>query len=189
MICYGDALEILTARDDRPDLIVTDPPYAFGGAGAEHALSATVAVVLRESAARLARGGWFVVFCASSWRSMAYMVEAVRGIVEPVRVGAWHKPAARTKARTPGWAWASVSVLAMRKGKGNGEPAELLDWILAPPITNGRRAELPAAVADWAVKPFARAGGVMLDPFAGSGALVAAAERAGMYGVGYERDR
>ena len=29
------------------DLIATDPPYAFGGAGDEHALSATVAVALR----------------------------------------------------------------------------------------------------------------------------------------------
>jgi hypothetical protein len=32
------------------DLIVTDPPYAFGGSGTEHAISATVATVLRESA-------------------------------------------------------------------------------------------------------------------------------------------
>lgn len=184
----GDALELLETFEHVPDLIVTDPPYAFGGSGGEHALSATVAIVLRESAQRLVRGGWMVVFCASSWRSTAYMVEAVRGILEPVRIGTWCKPTARTKTRTPGWQWASVNAVALRKGKGNGEPADMLDHITAEPITNGRRAELPPEVADWAVVPFSLENGVLLDPFAGSGAIPAAAERAGMVGYGFERE-
>jgi len=70
----------------KADLIVTDPPYAFGGSGAEHALSATVAIVLRESALRLKRGRWMLVMCAASWRSTAYMVESVRGVLDPVRI-------------------------------------------------------------------------------------------------------
>ncbi len=32
MIIKGDSLDLLLSRDDRPDLVVTDPPYAFGGA-------------------------------------------------------------------------------------------------------------------------------------------------------------
>lgn len=183
----GDSLDLLSELAETPDLIVTDPPYAFGGAGDEHAISATVAVVLRESAHRLKKGGWMLVFCASSWRSTAYMAEAVRGIVEPVRIGSWHKPSARTKARTPGWQWASVNVVAMRKGKADGVPHEFLDWIVAPPVTRGRRAELPREVADWAVAPFATPGGLMLDPFAGSGALIESAARAGMRAIGFER--
>jgi tRNA G10 N-methylase Trm11 len=186
-LIHGHATDVLATMDCTPDLVVTDPPYAFGGTGDEHAISATVAVVLRECATRLKAGGWMLVFCASSWRSMSYMVEATRGIVEPVRVGTWTKPAARTKARTSGWSWASVPVIAFKKGKSLAPPHEWVDHISAAPVVGGRRAELPRVVADWAVAPFAVAGGVMLDPFAGSGALPQAAIRAGMNAYGIER--
>lgn len=188
MILPGDSLELLLARDDRPDLIVTDPPYAFGGAGAEHELSATVAVVLREAAQRLRKGCWMLTMCAASWRSTQYMVDAVRGVVEPVRIGTWCKPAAKTKVRTPGWNWASVNVIAFRKGKAEERNAgEWLDHITAPPVMNGRRAELPPEVARWMVEPFAVPDGLLLDPFAGSGVILRAAEQCGMRAVGYER--
>lgn len=187
-IMKGDALELLADVRGPLDLIATDPPYALGGDGAEHAVSATVAIVLREAARLLADGRWMLIFSASSWRSTAYMVEAVRGILTPVRFGTWTKPAARTRASTPGWKWASVNVIAFRKGRNGDEiePSDFLDHIEAEPVTRGRRAQLPAAVADWAVRPFAIPGGRMLDPFAGSGALCFAAERAGMDATGLE---
>jgi len=189
MIKPGDSLDLILAETAVPDLIVTDPPYAFGGSGSEHAISATVAVVLREAATRLAKGRWMLIMCASSWRSTAYMVEAVRGIVEPVRIATWCKPAARTKVETTGWKWASVNVIACRKGKAIDDcAASDLDHITAPPIINGRRAELPPEVAMWMVKPFAVPGGVMLDPFAGSGAILRAAEECGMTAIGYEKN-
>src|SRR5581483_6207221 len=101
-IIRGDALDLIEVFPAF-DLLVTDPPYAFGGQGTdEWALSATVAVVLRESAKRLRRGGWAVIFAAQSWRSTSYMIEAVRGVLEPVRFGTWAKPEARSKVRTPG---------------------------------------------------------------------------------------
>jgi len=188
MIKIGDSLDLLLAETATPDLIVTDPPYAFGGSGSEHALSATVAIVLRECAKRLARGRWMLVMCAASWRSTAYMVEAVRGVVEPVRIATWCKPAARTKVETTGWKWASVNVLAFRKGKALDDCAGSdLDHITAAPVINGRRAELPREVAGWMVRPFAVPGGIMLDPFAGSGAILKAAEEWGMAAIGYEK--
>lgn len=187
-LLHGDSLELILAEREAPDLIVTDPPYAFGGAGAEHELSATVAVVLREAASRLKKGRWMLVMCASSWRSTAYMVDAVRGIVDPVRIATWCKPAARTKAQTAGWKWASVNVVAFRKGKAADVPdSDLLDHIIAAPVVSGRRAELPYEVATWMVRPFAVPGGLLLDPFAGSGVILRAAEEAGMRAVGYER--
>ncbi len=184
----GHALDLIAAFDGEADLLATDPPYALSGEGAEHAISAIVATALRESAYRLRKGGWAIVFAASSWRSTYYMVEAVRGILEPVRIGTWAKPAARTKVRTPGWAWASVNVIAFRRpgAPGAGEPSASLDHILAAPLMNGRRAELPKEVARWAVAPFAVPGGVMLDPFAGSTVLCEAAEAAGMRAVGFD---
>jgi hypothetical protein len=187
-IRYGHALDLIEGFPEY-DLLVTDPPYAFGNQGtAEHALSATVATALREAAHRLRRGGWAVVFAASSWRSTGYMIEAVRGVLEPVRFGTWAKPVARSKVRTPGWAWASVNVIVMRKpGRDTfGEPVPDLDYIVEPPRQNGRRAELPAAVARWAVAPFAQPGGLALDLFTGSGALIQAAANAGMAAVGFE---
>lgn len=183
----GDALDLI---DGLPalDLIATDPPYAFGGSGDEHAISATVAVALREAAHKLRKGRWMLVMCASSWRSTAYMVEAVRGVVEPVRVGHWNKPACRTKTRTAGWGWASVHVTAFRKGKAiETEPSGYLDHITAAPVVNGRRAELPPEVAAWMIEPYAVPGGTMADLFAGSGALVRAAQAAGMRAIGIEK--
>lgn len=190
MIINGDALDLIQEFSETPHLIVTDPPYAFGGQGTdEHELSATVAVVLREAAGRLQKGRWMLVMCAASWRSTSYMVEAVRGIVQPVRVATWCKPAARTKARTTGWRWASVNVVAFKKGKAEDtEAVDLLDHITEPPVMNGRRAQLPECVADWMVAPYAVPGGLLLDPFAGSGAILRAAERAGMRAIGFDRD-
>jgi tRNA G10 N-methylase Trm11 len=171
------------------DLIATDPPYAFGGADDEHALSATVAVALREYARKLRRARWMLVMCASSWRSTSYMVEAVRGVVDPIRVAHWNKPVARTKASTGGWRWASVHVIAFRKGKAADiVPSCHLDHITASPLTTGRRAELPSEVATWMIEPFAVADGMMCDPFAGSGALVRAATAAGIEAIGIEKN-
>ena len=187
MILKGDALDLLAEHAGPYDLVATDPPYAFSGSGAEHQLSATVAVVLRECAQRMRRGAWMVCFAASSWRSTAYVVEATRGILEPVRIATWCKPGATSKTRTPGWAWASVNVIALRKGKSADLPPVVApDFIVAEPIRNGRRAELPADVAMWAVRPFTLNGGAMLDPFAGSGRLVAAATYCGMRAMGFE---
>lgn len=188
-LIQGDSLELMLARNDAPDLIVTDPPYAFGGTGGEHELSATVAVVLREAAQRLRKGCWMLTMCAASWRSTSYMVDAVRGVVDPIRIATWCKPGARTKVRTTGWNWASVNVIAFRKGKAEDrDTGDWLDHITAPPVMNGRRAELPPEVAMWMVKPFAVPGGVLLDPFAGSGAILRAAAECGMSGIGYERN-
>lgn len=186
----GDALKFIMLEQSRPDLIATDPPYAFGGSGCEHELSATVAVVLREAARRLNNGRWMLVMCASSWRSTHYMVDAVRGLVEPQRIATWCKPQAKTKARTVGWRWASVNVITFRKGKAIDAPgaSDELDHILAAPLTVGRRAELPGEVARWMVQPFAVPGGIMWDPFAGSGALVRAADGYGMEAIGCDID-
>jgi site-specific DNA-methyltransferase (adenine-specific) len=187
----ADALETLLGWDGerRFDLVITDPPYSFSGQGAEHEMTATVAVALREAAGLLKPGCWMLAMCASSWRSQAYIVEAVRGLLVPVRTLTWCKPEARTKTRTAGPLWASVSVVVFRKGKSERTwPSSLeLDHITAAPVKNGRRAELPPEVADWMVRPYAVPGGMLLDPFAGSGAIVRAAERAGMHGVGIEQ--
>tara|TARA_R100000388_G_C7158178_1_gene117857 strand:+ start:34 stop:654 length:621 start_codon:yes stop_codon:yes gene_type:complete len=186
----GHALDLIDNFDKKLDLVVTDPPYALTGSGAEHAVSSAVACVLRETAKKLATGSWMVVFSASSWRSISYMTESVRGILSPVRVANWVKPKAHTAVRTPGWSWTTVTLIAMRKGKRNNPelvaPPNINDWLECAPMTKTRRAQLPPQVAEWAVAPYIVPGGVFLDPFAGSGALPAAAARLGMNAHGFE---
>jgi DNA modification methylase len=82
-----------------------------------------------------------------------------------------------------------VHVIAFRKGKAaDASPSAHLDHITAPPLTTGRRAELPPAVVAWMIEPFAVPGGTMCDPFAGSGALARAAAAAGMDAIGIEKN-
>src|SRR5215472_12965489 len=134
MINIGNAVGLIQQLGEAPALVATDPPYAFGNTCAEHAISATVAIALREAAQRLQQGRWMVVMCAASWRSTAY-VEAVRGIAEPIRIATWCKPTAKCKVAVAGWQWASVNVIAFRKGKSTEkEPTALLDHILAEPV-------------------------------------------------------
>ncbi|MCC2652786.1 MAG: hypothetical protein K0Q60_2949 [Microvirga sp.] len=44
----GHSVDLLADAPEL-DLVATDPPYAFGGSGDEHAISATVAVALRAA--------------------------------------------------------------------------------------------------------------------------------------------
>lgn len=182
----GHSTDLIELLEQAPDLIVTDPPYAFGGEQQETELSAAVAVVLRESAKKLKRNSFMIVLTASSWRSINYMVEAVRGIAHPVRLGTWVKPNSRSKVTTSGWKWGSVTAILFKKGKPKADTSESLDWIESPIVLNGRSMQLPEAVAEWAVKPFAIPGGLLLDPFAGSGALLRAGEKFGMNALGFE---
>lgn len=188
-ILHGHATDLITEFEGKIDLLATDPPYAFGGSVGEHELSAAVAVALREAAKLLRPGHWAVVYCASSWRSTNYMVEAMRGVLQPVRIAPWVKPSANTKAKTTGWGWSTVNVIAFRRGKDALKRAPVgFDHCVCDTVKDGRRAQLPEKVADWSVAPFVVPGGVMLDPFAGSGALCAAAERAGMTAIGFDID-
>jgi DNA modification methylase len=81
-----------------------------------------------------------------------------------------------------------VNVVAFRAGKSAIEctNSPRVDHITASPVVCGRRAQLPPEVADWMVEPFAVPGGRLLDPFAGSGEILRAAERAGMRATGIE---
>jgi len=144
--------------------------------------------VLRECARALARDSWMVVYSASSWRSVTYMVDALRGVVEPVRVGSWCKPQVKTRVSPGGWAYSTVIATVFRKGRARSETSQIPDHITEAIVSGGRRATLPDSVASWSVGPWIKPGGLFLDPFAGSGSLCRAAERFGMEAVGFELD-
>lgn len=186
---HGNAIDLIQDFSSNLDLLATDPPYAFGGEHPEHELSAAVAIVLRESGKKLKQGRWAVVFCASSWRSTNYMIEAMRGILTPIRIATWIKENNTSKARTTGWTFNTVNIIAFRKGKdGLKRQPTSPDYCICPPEKIGRRATLPIEVAKWAIEPFVVSGGVMLDPFMGAGRLCQASAYYRMEPFGFDID-
>lgn len=114
------------------------------------------------------------------------MVESVRGIVQPIRIGTWCKAGSKTKVRSGGWRFATAKVIVFKKGNPIVRTSDVLDYIVCPTLKTGRRAQLPKEVTEWMLEPYAIPGGTFLDPFAGSGALLLAAESKGMKAQGFE---
>lgn len=83
---------------------------------------------------------------------------------------------------------AHCNELALGRGYSHKTPDYLVAYLCQEchDFVDGRRAELPAAVARWMVRPYAVHGGLCLDPFAGSGKILQAAEEIGMRAIGYE---
>lgn len=169
----GNAAEVVDALP-RFDLVVTDPPYAMGGVDGEWRLTAEVAIALRDAAKIVKRrDGAMVVLAASSGRSVEFMSSAVGLPLK--RVLTWHRPDARTAARS-GWRFDTVLALVFGKVSPEGGSSSFIS--AASPKPSGHKAEIPDEVADWLLAPF-REPRVVLDPFCGSGSLLAAAQRLG----------
>lgn len=171
-ILRGDALELIAGWERELDLVVTDPPYAFSGSGAEHAISATVAVVLRETALRLKTGGWMVVFAASSWRSTAYMDQGLNvwlevGVSQCDRPSTGQEPRARcVRPPRPHHRRAAGKRPASRasaRGCGLGRaPVRCSRWRLRGPVRRLRRSRSCRRACGYA-SPWVREGGSVRD--------------------------
>lgn len=173
MIHHGNAADLVGSLAPF-DLVVTDPPYAMGGVDGEWRLTAEVAIALRDAAKVIKkREGAMVVLAASSGRSVEFMSSAVGLPLK--RILTWHRPDARTAARS-GWRFDTVLALVFGKVPPEGGSSSFIS--AASPKPSGHKAEIPDEVADWLLAPF-RDSDVVLDPFCGSGALLAGAQRQG----------
>lgn len=182
MIHHGNAAELVSAVGPF-DLVVTDPPYAMGGVDGEWRLTAEVAIALRDAAKVIRKAdGAMVVLAASSGRSIEFMSSAVGLPLK--RVLTWHRPDARSAARS-GWRFDTVLALVFGKVPPEGGASSFMS--AASPKPSGHKAEIPDEVADWLLAPFAGPR-ITLDPFCGSGSLLAAAQRQGHRTIGIDRD-
>lgn len=185
MIYHGNAAELIETLPPF-DLVVTDPPYAMGGVDGEWRLTAEVAIALRDAAKVIKkRDGAMVVLAASSGRSVEFMSSAVGLPLK--RILTWHRPDARTAARS-GWRFDTVLALVFGKVPPDGGQSSFIS--AASPKPSKHKAEIPDEVADWLLAPWDVHHRIerrtVLDPFCGSGSLLAAAIRGGHYVLGVD---
>jgi site-specific DNA-methyltransferase (adenine-specific)/site-specific DNA-methyltransferase (cytosine-N4-specific) len=61
--------------------------------------------------------------------------------------------------------------------------------LLGHPLAHENEAPFPEALAEWFIRSLCPPGGIVLDPFSGSGTTVAVAERLGRHGIGLDLRR
>jgi DNA modification methylase len=200
-IYHGDALDILPTLP-LVDLVVTDPPYVIGAVSAGNMASKAGGwgdmmnsarwfrdwyVMAHE---RLARHGAMWTFC--NWRSLPVVMRAALDAEWPIASTlVWHKdwigpggvvglrPAyelvalmPREDFQIPDRGLPDVWTERWASHKPNGHPAEKPTKLLRRLITASGIAK----------------GGLILDPFTGSGSTLCAAKDAGMRAIGIEAE-
>lgn len=216
LLFQGDALRVLAdIPDDTVDAIVTDPPYSSGGFTRGDRIGGTGSKYLQDGYANAEQladfagdnrdqrafltwcnlwmgeclrvtkpGGLLLTF--TDWRQLPTMTDAVqvsgwvwRGVVP------WAKPVARPQ---PGRFTASCEyvVWASRGGMPNTTASPLPGFYQAnPPRNRVHQTEKPVDVMRSLVR-IVPEGGLILDPFAGSGTTGVAAITEGRRFVGAE---
>lgn len=187
-IYHGDCREILPALAP-VDLVLTDPPYAIGGARSEWKVTASVGTGIHYAAKKVVKGGAMLCFTTTSGRGIEYTMGAVGNALRFNRLLIWHKAFVRSRVAGP-WRWDLVAICAFgRASFGRPEHSSLIqtngDASRAPQDT-GHPAEVPVGVARWLYEPFDAQ--TVLDPFMGSGSLLLPAAQAGRRAIGIEID-
>lgn len=218
-VLHGDALAHLADMDDDTvDAVITDPPYSSGGTfRSDRAQPATGKYLSGQVVERLPEfygdsrterglllwsslwlaeawrvtrtGGAIAVF--TDWRSLPTVSDAVQvGGWSWRGIGVWSKPISKSRP-VKGGLWNDTEyVLWGSKGPRTGGEYLPGTWHCAAPSSATRLhpTEKPQAILSDLVR-LAPPDGLVLDPFAGSGATGVAAVLAGRRYVGCELSR
>jgi len=188
-IYCGDCIEIMrTFPDESIDAIITDPPYGFGRfAGDEKDNFMNIIRECFHEADRILRpGAWVFVFSGTG-----ALKELLNAISLNFQRLLWlYKPADCTFPYR-GWLLKSEAIALFSKGN----PGHLLDrqglymhdvYIHKNVGQEGVDGH-PTVKPKWVVKDLcSRIGGLILDPFAGSGTTLVAAKELGRHFIGIE---
>lgn len=185
-IYHGDSRTVL--REVGPvGLVVTDPPYAFGRSKPEWRVTASIPIILAESAQRVAKGGAMAVMSAASGRGIDFALGAVSPVLPLNRLLVWHKGFVNSAVAGP-WRWDIVPVLLFGKatfGRPQGGSSVYHSDGHTRLDEGNHPSPLPIGLARWLIEPFPPEA-VVLDPFMGSGAFIAAARLLGRRAIGID---
>ena len=204
---HGDALEIFpTLPDNTFNLVITDPPYGidttvFGSASNfAHNYDHTDAELLyRELCITLARvcttEAHVYIFIAANDENIFNLCQELlssAGFKVRARPLIWHKHSRGflTDGDSRGWRASYEQIIHARRGARPG--AVVMDDVIqcdpVHPKTRVHAAQKPTALLDKLIKMSGVPGDKLLDPFAGSGAIYVAAEKASISVTGIEKN-
>lgn len=201
---HGDALEVLAGMvDESVDAVLTDPPYTERTHSKARSLTAgavtegirTFAAItdadLRDILSELARvsSGW-VVATLDYRHAVEFDVNPPDGL-KVQRLGVWVKtnPTPQLTGDRPAQGWESIAYMhrADRRSKWSGGGSHG-NYIGPVPPPEGHPTAKPLPLVSQWVRWFTEPGGVILDPFAGSGTTLRAAANEGRRAIGVELD-
>lgn len=212
-IYHGDALELIPEIGPF-DALITDPPYSSGGQFRSDRMRSTVDKYVNSGTIasrpefsgdnRDQRG-----FLAWSTLWLAFAAAHANVGAHALIFTDWRQlPTVTDAVQAGGWIWRGFGTwwkpgIRMQRG-GFSHSAEYVVWgtlgawsrdldyapqnvFRCAPVGDDKIhiAEKPEAVMEWLV-PFADVGGVVLDPFMGSGSTLAVAKRLGRRAIGIE---
>lgn len=215
-IIHGDCLQMMkTLPDGCVDAIVTDPPYCSGGftetqkrnAPGQGLRSETLqdvgwfvgdqmgsvglAYLLRAVAfegIRLLKGGGSMLFF-TDWRMLPHLVPAIESAgVRYQNLVMWVKPSA---GLGNGFRAQHECILHFTAGKAeyyDKGTGNVLKSKRINPDTRVHQTEKPTDLLEMLIKVVCPPGGVVLDPFGGSGSTAIAAESVGRSAICIERN-
>lgn len=209
---YGDALRILCSLPDSSvDAVVTDPPYSSGtrreaSKGVRKSMKRGTADEEWFTSDSLTTNGfqWLMRECATQWRRVLVpgghalvfidwrMVAPLSGAIESAdmrHVGllVWNKARLGMGAY-----FRNQHELILHFTNGKSLPPQRRDVanvLTHPPVKGGEHpTEKPVGLMRDLISVVAPPGGVVLDPFAGSGSTLVAAKELGVRAIGIERE-
>lgn len=187
-IYHGDAREVLPTIGP-VGLVVTDPPYAFGRSKPEWRVTASIPIILADTARHVSKGGAMAVLSAASGWGIDFMLGAVSPVLPFNRLLVWHKGFVNSAVAGP-WRWDIVPVLWFGRstfGRPQGGSSVYHSDGHTRLDAGDHPSPLPIGLCRWLIEPFSP-DAVVLDPFMGSGAVIAAARILGRRAIGIEID-
>lgn len=202
ILYHGDAFKLLADMPDQSvDLVLTDPPYterthknaksnrAVGSGRSDikfHAFTDTALTAALGEAGRLTRG-WVI---ATLDYAHAFKLEQAPPVgLKVPRIGVWVKtnPMPQISADRPAQGWEAIAYMHRDDTKiawnGGGKHG---NFVLPTAQGFGHPTSKPVSMLETMVERFTNPGGVVLDPFAGSGSTLRAAKNLGRKAIGFE---
>lgn len=217
-LIQGDCLEVLARLEpESVDAVITDPPYSSGGAFRSDRTQKTVAKYVHTgtichrnefsgdsrdqrsflawcslwlNASRYATKSGGVLCCFTDWRQLPVMADAIQSGGWVWRnIATWWKPGCRMQKGR--FSTSAEYVVYGTNGPHDSDGAESPQNVFSCATLSGEEkehiAEKPLEVSRW-VAGVARRGGVVLDPFMGSGSFGEAAMLSGRPFIGIDCD-